>query len=66
MFGFGFVGGFFSNVAVSGGPADGTAHKAIFIPAKPAAAKCWGEGCVDSYALEELVIIIIIIPLCLA
>lgn len=51
--------GFFFNVAISGGPADGTAHKAVFIPAKPAAAKCWDEGCVDSCALEKLVIIII-------
>lgn len=47
---------FFPNVTVSGGPADGTAHEAIFIPAKAAAAKCWGEGCMDSCASERLVI----------
>jgi len=54
---------FFFDVAISGGPADGTSHQAVFIPAKPAAAKCWGEGCADSCALEKFVIIIIM-PLC--
>lgn len=46
--------GFFSSVAISGGPADGTAHESVFIPAKPAAAEGWGEGSVDSCALESL------------
>lgn len=60
------MGFFFPSVAISGGPADGTAHEAVFIPAKPVAAECWGEDCFDSCALERLVVIMRIMSLCLA